>query len=90
MNINIKHERFGSHSGDAENCIILGCDTVLTLVTPMCSSLHTMYKFQSSHNNPLFLKITIKATCFSCIELKHVVVNVEFGTVHCKVLMMAL
>jgi len=42
------------------------------------------------HNNPLFLKTTIKATCFSSIELKHVVVNVEFGTVHWKVLMMAL
>ena len=48
MNINIKYERFGSHSVDAENCIILGCDTVLTLVTPMCSSIHTMYTFQSN------------------------------------------
>jgi len=26
MNITIKYERFGSHTGDAENCIILGCD----------------------------------------------------------------
>jgi hypothetical protein len=29
-------------------------------------------------NNPLFLKITFKATCFSSIELKHVVVDVDF------------
>jgi hypothetical protein len=28
MNVTIKYERFGSHSGDAENSSILGCDTV--------------------------------------------------------------
>ena len=29
MNITIKYERFGSHSGDAENFGILGCDSVV-------------------------------------------------------------
>jgi len=28
MNVTIKYERCGSHTGDAENCIILGCDTL--------------------------------------------------------------
>jgi hypothetical protein len=28
MDIIIKYERFGSHSGDDENFSILGCDTV--------------------------------------------------------------
>jgi len=28
VNIAIKYKRFGSHSGDAENFSILGCDTV--------------------------------------------------------------
>ena len=28
MNITLKYETFGTHSGDAENFSILGCDSV--------------------------------------------------------------
>jgi hypothetical protein len=89
MNITIKYKRFSSHSGDAENCIILGCDCLNASHPDVFFNSYNVH-ISVKHNKALFLKITFKATCFSSIELKHVVVKVDFGCVHWKGLMMAL
>jgi hypothetical protein len=72
--------------------IALFLDVTLCLNASHPNVFFNSYNVQISvkHNNPSFLKITFKATCFSFIELKHVVVNVEFGSVHWKGPMMAL